>query len=345
MKKSVCRNLWFFLSLWLLSLLLGGKLFAQELKFASLGDFKLESGEILKDCRLGYRTFGQLNAERDNAILFPTWFTGKSSELVQFVGTDKMLDPERYFIILVDAFANGVSSSPSNSASQPKEKFPRITIRDIVNSEYVLATREFGLKHLHAVIGISMGGMQTFQWAVSYPDFLDIAIPIVGTPQQSSYDILLWSAEASAIEQRLKTGDEANALEEAAMISQLALTTPTNFANVTSPKDYQKKLAESESDARAHSKPCDYLFQLRAMIAHDVSPPSGNLSDAEKTVKARMLVIVAREDHMVNPLAALRFAEHRKAPTLVLDSDCGHMATACQEDIVVAAVRGTLSQK
>ena len=68
--------------------------FAQDgqQQFASLGDFKLESGEAIRDCRLGYRTFGQLNSDKSNAILFPTWFTGTTAQLVELVGPGKIVD-------------------------------------------------------------------------------------------------------------------------------------------------------------------------------------------------------------------------------------------------------------
>lgn len=318
---------------------------AEELKFANLGDLKLESGATLKDCRIGYRTFGQVRDQGANAILFPTWFNGKSKQLVQDVGEDKMLDPGEYFVVLIDALGNGVSTSPSNSVAQPKDRFPRITIRDMVHAEYLLATNELGLKHVRAVMGISMGGMQTFQWAVSYPTFMDIAVPIAGTPQQSSYDLLMWTTQEQSIEDHLRHGDEENALNEAERIGLMNLTSPSKIASETKVQDFEKFVASSVADWKREETPYDYLAQLRAMIVHDVAPQGGTVEDAAETVKAKMLVIVARQDHLVNPLPALHFAELRQAPTLVLESDCGHMATACQEAVMVAAVRGMLTEK
>lgn len=344
------RAKFFDLSIFLLTYLLllicaAPRVCAEEQKFAQLGDLKLESGETLKDVRLGYRTFGRLNEDRSNAILFPTWFNGKSKQLVNIVGADKMLDPGEYYIVLIDALGNGVSTSPSNSTVQPKEKFPRITIRDMVKAEHELATKELGLEHVRAVMGISMGGMQTFQWVVSYPGFMDLAIPMVGTPQQSSFDLLDWTTQEQSIVDHLKMGDEEHALDIAERMGLMNLTTPANVVAEHKRADYEKFVAEATADWRKEETPWDYLAQLRAMIAHDISPAGGTLEDAVKQVKAKMLVVVARQDHLVNPIAAMEFAEMRKAPTLVLESDCGHMATACQGDILAAAVRGTLTEK
>src|SRR5688572_11802331 len=102
------------------------------------------------------------------------------------IGAGRMLDPARYFVVAVDALGNGVSSSPSNSAIQAGEKFPRFTIRDMVHSQHELLTRILKLDQVFLVTGSSMGGMQTFEWVVSYPDFMKGAIPIVGTPSQTS---------------------------------------------------------------------------------------------------------------------------------------------------------------
>jgi len=72
-----------------------------QVQFAELGDYTLENVQTLRDCKLGYRTFSQLNADRSNAILFPTWYGGTSENLLSYIGPDQMLDSTQYFVIIV----------------------------------------------------------------------------------------------------------------------------------------------------------------------------------------------------------------------------------------------------
>lgn len=76
------------------------------------------------------------------------------------------VDPAKFFVIIVDAIGNGVSVSPSNSNAHPAQRFPRFTIADMVFTQKKLVTETLGLDSLYAVAGLSMGGMQTLQWAV-----------------------------------------------------------------------------------------------------------------------------------------------------------------------------------
>ncbi len=206
---------------------------AQELRFATLGDFKLENGEVIRDCRIGYRTFGKINAGKTNAILFTTWASGTSDQLRSNVGSDRLIDDSRFYVIAIDALANGVSSSPSNSKRQPRMLFPKFTVGDMVRTQHEVLTKVLGLSRLQAVVGISMGGMQVFQWLVSYPDFMDQAISIVGSPQLAPYDLLHWQAQIDAI-MNDRGWNNGNYLENPARAAEaefgaLLLTTPEHY--------------------------------------------------------------------------------------------------------------------
>jgi homoserine O-acetyltransferase/O-succinyltransferase len=317
-----------------------------SLQYANLGTCKLASDSQIEHCRLGYRTWGTLNADKSNAILFPTWFSGNSGDLAQYIGADKMIDPARYFFIGVDALGNGVSSSPSNSATQHGPAFPAFTTRDMVNAEYRLVTETLGLKHLRAVMGSSMGGMQTFEWIVNYPGMMDIAIPIVGSTKLTGYDLLLWNAEANSIRQdpAWKGGNytQKPPAGEAMTIHNLALTTPAHYARETTPEKFQAIDSGYVSKGIPPFDANDWLAQLDAMIHHDVAH-GGSLDDAAKKVKAKVLVISSAQDHMVNPQPALDFAKRINAQTLILESDCGHLAPGCESGRVSAAVRSFLA--
>lgn len=277
-------------------------------------------------------------------VLWPTWFTGSSKQLIGLVGPDGYADPSRFFVILVDALGNGVSSSPSNSAVQPRMEFPVFTIRDMVNSQYRLLTENLGINHIRAVMGISMGGMQTFQWIVSYPQFMDKAVAIVGSPRLTAYDLLLWRCEQSAIEED-KGWHGGNytvepRLDAVAEIHNLALTTPSYRVRETPADKFPEFVKGIDNDGLGRMDANDWLRQLQAMMAHNIAAPFGDsLEAAAKQVKASLMVVAATQDHMVNPTPATDFAGILHGPVVQLTGDCGHLETGCDQAVAAPKVR------
>ncbi len=347
-RQVMKHRTWLSLLVFLLLLAAGVAQGGETLKFADLGDFRLENGEVLRECRVGYRTFGTLNSTKSNALLFPTWFAGTTQELVDLdlIGPGKLADSSRYFVIAVDALGNGVSSSPSNSTVQPAHSFPQSSVADMVKAQHLLITRELGLTHLHAIIGISMGGMQVFQWMVSYPDFLDKAVAVVGTPRLASYDLLLWQAELGAI--RAASCDRgpcgAAAMETVAPIHLLALKTPHYLVTHTSPEEFPEFLAAAEKNLMKYNVH-DWAWQVKAMLGHDIYKTYGESPErAAAAVQARVLVITSQQDHVVNPAPARAFAQILKAETLEMSGDCGHLAFLCEGEMLRTAVTRFLEQ-
>lgn len=310
-------------------------------QFANLGDLKLQSGEVLRDCRIGYRTFGKLDATRSNTILFPTWAGGTTEQLSASIGPGKLADSSKYFVIAVDALSNGVSSSPSNSVIQPRMSFPKITIRDMVESQHRLLTEKLGIHHVMAVMGISMGGMQTFQWMVAYPDFMDKAIPIVGSPRLAAYDLVLWQAQIDSImnDKAWNNGDykESPARVSNAEFGALVLTTPQRYNAETTREKALQSLSAAKSDWAYDAN--NHIRQDQAMMALDVSEAlGGSMEKAAASVRAKVLVVVALQDHTVTPAPAMEFGKWIRAELLTLNNECGHQLTSCENDRVVSAV-------
>jgi homoserine O-acetyltransferase len=315
---------------------------APPLQIAELGDLALEVGETLLDAKLAYRTAGTLDESKSNAILFPTWFTGTSEHLFT-TGAVGAVDTSRFFLIAVDAFGNGVSSSPSTSVRQKGDAFPRIAIGDMVRAQHRLLTQVLGIERLHAVMGVSMGGMQTFEWAVAYPGFMKKAVPIVGSPRLGSYDLLLWRTELEAIELARKGGNIEAAAPVVGMVGALAIQTPEYHARVT-PRDSLSKLVE-EAKAGAMESMFDQRTQLQAMIDHDVSRAfGGSMTAAAAIIEAEVLNVVALTDHMVTPHPSLELTELLGRGSIVLESDCGHLAFGCDGERIQRAIRAFLER-
>ncbi len=321
---------------------------AQSLqRYGDIGNFSLVNGQVIRNCKIGYRTYGKLNAARSNAILFPTWFGGVSAQLAGLVGPGNMADSTKYFVITVDALGDGVSSSPSNSKSQPGLQFPRFSIHDMVNSQHLLLTKVLHINHLFCVIGGSMGGMQTFQWMVAYPNFMSNAIPWVGSPKLTSYDLLLWNTEMQIINTDLKQHVPNDGIMKAiADITELNIRTPDFYVKHMKPGNFYKEIDEYQKTFAKGFNVYDWRSQLEAMIQQNVSAPYGNnMKKAAARVKAKVLIIVNLQDHMVNPHPAMAFAKLIQAKTLILNNDWGHLGPTRDAVKVNKAINSFLSER
>ena len=152
-------------------------------------DFTLECGATLRPARVAYQTYGTLNDDRSNAIVYPTWYSGRHWDNEWLIGEGMALDPERWFIIVPNMLGNGLSSSPSNTPPPyDRARFPRISVRDNVESQYRLVTEVFGIETLPLVLGWSMGAGQTYQWAVSHPEMVQRMLPFCGSSRTSPHN-------------------------------------------------------------------------------------------------------------------------------------------------------------
>lgn len=318
---------------------------APQQQFANMGDLQLESKATISDCAIGYRTLGTLNADKSNAILFTTWHTGTSRDAMGMLASGALFDPAPWYIIVVDALGNGVSCSPSNSKTQAGPAFPQFSLRDIVASQHKLLTEKLGIQRLHAVMGYSMGGMQAFQWAVSYPGFMDVAIPIAGTPRLTSSDLLfLRIVEKSVVDEPAYAGGRYAtnpALPMYNLLFAMNFDSPAHRSARTAPKDFEKFFRESQASNGGGVDANNTLWQIRAVLGHDVAQ-GGKLEDAAGQVKARIYAINAAQDHVVNPAPSLAFAKQRKEEVTVLDTDCGHAALRCAMPAMKAVVEKAL---
>jgi len=307
--------------------------FAQaDLQLVNIGDFTTTDGNVIKDCKVGYKTVGKLNPDKSNVILWPTWFGASSESIVSSGELYNSLDTTGFYVIIVDALTSGISSSPSNTPD-----FPIVSIRDMVNSQHDLLVNHLKIDHLYAVMSFSMGAMQTFEWLVAYPEFMDKAIPMLGTPKQSFYDVLLWQIQADLIiEAGIDEEDIDFAMKRVYDIFNMNIRTPSFFVRTESPDSldvYRNEISSNMMNSK------DYLAQVNAMIQHDIYKSSkSNPDNIKNVVKADILIIISQQDHAVNPTSSIAFSKLLGCGLVELTGDCGHEAFSCENKKVKKAV-------
>jgi homoserine O-acetyltransferase/O-succinyltransferase len=174
--------------------------FPQDYELFDLGDVVLQHGATLRGAKLAYKTYGELNADKSNAIVYPTWYSGRHWDNEWLIGDGMALDPARWFIIVPNMLGNGLSTSPSNTPPPyDKARFPRVTFWDQVQQQHRLVTEHFGIETLPLVTGWSMGAGQTYQWAVSFPDMVQRACPFCGSSKTSEHNVVFLEGVKAAL--------------------------------------------------------------------------------------------------------------------------------------------------
>lgn len=162
-----------------------------------IGDFKLQSGMTLKSAIIVTKTFG---SPENPCIIFPTWYSGTHEDNEWLIGTDKTLNPGKYFIVIFNMFGNGLSSSPSN---QPPPyngpRFPNVTLYDNIKAQHQVLTEKLNIRSIECVLGWSMGAQQTFQWAAQYPDMVKSIVPFCGSAKTSLHNIVFLEGPSNAL--------------------------------------------------------------------------------------------------------------------------------------------------
>src|SRR5262245_6094353 len=174
--------------------------FPMDYELFDLGEVTLQGGATLRGATLAYKTYGELNADKSNAIVYPTWYSGRHWDNEWLIGEGMALDPANYFIVVPNMLGNGLSTSPSNCPPPyNKARFPNVTFYDQVQQQHKLVTEKFGIETLPLVTGWSMGAGQTYQWCVSFPDMVQRACPVCGSSKTSEHNIVFLEGVKSAL--------------------------------------------------------------------------------------------------------------------------------------------------
>lgn len=304
---------------------------AHELKRFDFGDLEVQSGQVIENGFLTYSTHGTLNADRSNAILVLPSLMADHTRHDFLIGPGKAFDPKRHFIIATNTLGNGKAISPSNSTRQPGAAFPRFTIIDMVRAQHRLARDVFQIDRFLAVAGLSMGGMQTLQWAVAFPTAMRAIVPIITQARATPWVSAYFHAMRQPI---LESGDAADGRREALRRSLY------HFLLMTRHWDWYQETFESEAgalhgwmDAEARRiagiwDPLDFVSQTYAEDDYDLTAAlgGGGFESALAIIETKVLLMPSATD-ILHPASELHLAlPHLKDARLVeIPSSCGHL--------------------
>jgi len=272
-----------------------------------LRDFRFKSGEVLPQLKLHYQTLGapkrDAKGQVTNAIIVLHGTGGSSNQFISdnFAGVlfaaGQLLDASRYFIVLPDGIGHGQSSKPSDGLHT---RFPRYEYDDMVRAHYLLLTQHLGVNHLRLVIGTSMGGMHSWVWGETYPDFMDALMPLASLPVQIAgrnrmmRRMIIDSIRSDPEWKNGEYSSQPRGLVAAHYILMMMSSSALQWQKQAPTRDAADQFMENWVARRAEKADAnDLLYQVEASRNYDPAPKLD-------TIKAPLLAINSADD-VINP--------------------------------------------
>ena len=294
-----------------------------------LGDVDLESGRTLPEATISWKTHGVLSPARDNVVLYPTSYSAQHPDLEWLIGPEGVLDPDRWFIVIPNMFGNGLSSSPSNTAAWPG----LVTPFDNVRAQRRMLAEVWGIEHLHAVYGWSMGAQQAYHWAARFPGQVSRAIICCGSARTAIHNSVFLKSLMAVLEAAPEYIGEGRFSSEphaairafgrsyaAWALSQDFYRADLHLSALGAPDlDTFLRTDWEERYARRHAS--DLYTQLKTWDANDISG-GGDLAAALAAIEARVLLMPGETDLYFRvadnaaELPHLKHAELRPIPSI-----------------------------
>jgi homoserine O-acetyltransferase len=305
---------------------------------------QLESGQMLPSVDIVYHTYGNLNADKSNAVWFCHALTANSDVADwwnSLVGEGKTYDPAKHFIICANILGSCYGSSgPLNINTETQKpyysSFPQVTIRDMVNAHIILR-KHLGLEKINTLIGGSMGGYQALEWAIIEPTVFDKLVLVATSAAESAWGIAIHTAQRLAIETDLTWKDHsqqagAKGLKAARAIGMLTYRNYNAFVKTQSDDEHKLDNYKADSYIQYQGEKLvkrfnaySYWLLTKAMDSHNIARNRGNVEDVLKSIKPKTLIIGISSDQLC-PIAEQKFmAQYIPNSTFVeIDSEFGH---------------------
>ena len=321
---------------------------SQETHFLTLDDpVELENGHLLEEITVAFRTWGTLNQARDNAVLVCHALTGSADAdrwWPGLFGPGKTLDPNRDFVICSNVLGScygttGPASLRPDGGTSYGPDFPDVTVRDMVHVQRRLLDA-LGIWRLQMVIGGSLGGMQTLEWAASCPERVGAAVVVATSGRHSPWCIAQSEAQRAAIRADAAWNEgwysparpPARGLAAARMMAMCTYRTPGNFGDRFGRGVDTKGDFLSESYLRHHGNKLvgrfdanAYIVLTRAMDSHDLGRGRGPYPDILGSISSPVLVVAISSDLLYPPVEQYELAQWiPRAHLMELQSNHGH---------------------